>query len=69
MKWRVERAGVAPNYIPGWIAYRPNGIGASFPSHPEALAFVDRQVHEERLHQERAMMKLLGARSRVVIQP
>jgi hypothetical protein len=57
-RWRVERAGSPEHWIPGWIAYAPSGIGASFPTQPEAFDWAYERASSESAHAARGLMKL-----------
>lgn len=43
-KWIVQRAGSPGHWLPGWFALGPDGRGAWFPTHAEALDLALRSV-------------------------
>lgn len=59
-RWKVERAGSEGHWLPGWIAreMRPDGIGASFATQPEAFKFAEAQASSEAGLALRGLMKL-----------
>jgi hypothetical protein len=69
MRWRIERAGTADHYAPGWFAFRldENGdrVEGAYHGGPtaydDALAFVMRQLGITPTLMTRAVVKLRGA--------
>ena len=59
-RWKVERAGVAPDYGTGWIAYSFGGRGATFSTWRQAYDWAHGQaVHDAALTRQ-AAWKLIG---------